>query len=80
MLTCQEILDFLMQYLDGELPPEVKAHFEAHLAVCPPCISYMETYRVATSLCKRACAEETHSCQEVPEELVQAILAARRQQ
>jgi anti-sigma factor RsiW len=80
MLTCQEILDFLMQYLDGELPPEQLAHFERHIALCPPCLAYMDSYREAVQLSQCACAAETASCKDVPEELVHAILAAVRKQ
>jgi anti-sigma factor (TIGR02949 family) len=75
MLTCQELLDFLMQYLDGELPPEEAARFERHLSACPPCLEYMKSYRETVQLEQCVCAER---CDDVPEELIHAILAARR--
>lgn len=79
MLNCQEILCYLMKYLDGELSPEESARFEKHIAICPPCIDYMKTYKETIRLGQSVCHDETSACAEVPEELIQAILAMRRQ-
>ncbi len=76
-MTCQEILDFLMHYLDGELPPEQVVAFEEHLGECPPCVAYLKSYQEVVRLGKLACARES-LCSEVPEDLVRAILAARK--
>jgi len=32
MLSCRELVEFLMEYCDGELPPEQREYFEKHLA------------------------------------------------
>jgi anti-sigma factor RsiW len=78
-VTCREFTEFLMRYLDGELPPDERARFDAHLARCPDCRGYLRNYEEAVRLGKRACAEEHDAVgDDVPEELVQAILAARR--
>lgn len=46
MLTCKEFIeDFLADYLDGAVGPETIAELEAHLAVCRPCVAYLNTYR-----------------------------------
>jgi anti-sigma factor (TIGR02949 family) len=74
-LTCHELFDFLMAYLDGELPEAERSAFESHLAACPPCLVYLETYQDTVRLGKAACCEP--DVPEVPEELVQAILASR---
>ena len=45
-LTCKEvILDYLDEYVDGTLSPEVVEDFERHLARCPPCVAYLNTYK-----------------------------------
>ena len=45
-LTCREIiLDHLPDYLDGTLNPEKAADFERHLADCPACVAYLNTYK-----------------------------------
>ena len=75
-MTCRELNDFLLDYLEGELPERVRASFEEHLGVCEPCVRYLEEYREVVRL-GRACADD-HAPADAPEELIQAILAARR--
>ncbi len=77
MITCRELVDFLMDYSDGALAPEERAAFEKHLADCPPCVAYLKTYQQAVCLGKSVCADDDHEVHDVPEELVLAILAAR---
>lgn len=76
VVTCREVLTFLLAYLSKELPPEREQAFEAHLETCPACVSYLETYRTAVELGKAADAGEAEP--EPPAELVAAILASRR--
>lgn len=79
-LTCRECVEFLMDYLDETLEPGVRATFERHLTACPNCVRYLESYRTTTTLCKKAFGETTtDELPDVPEELVRAILAARRE-
>lgn len=73
-MNCRQCVDFLMDYLEGSLPAEEREVFERHLAHCPPCVTYLDTYRQAVQLGKEAYCSE--SC-EMPEELIKAILAAR---
>jgi len=75
-LTCRQIVDFLMDYLDGELPADASSTFEEHLAICPPCRVYLDTYEETIRLGREACADHDDPA-DAPEELIQAILAAR---
>ena len=79
-MTCRELIEFLMAYLDGELPPASRRVFDAHLAACPPCRRYLASYREAIAL-GRAAFQPDHLDEpvrdDVPEDLVRAILAAR---
>jgi anti-sigma factor RsiW len=77
-MTCREIIEFLMQYLDGELPPDQMERFHQHMGECPACVAYLDTYHDTIRLEQAACAEDDALCRGVPEELIQAILAARR--
>jgi anti-sigma factor RsiW len=78
-MTCREFIDFLADYLSGELPATQQAVFEEHLAICPDCVNYLDTYRETIRLGKAAFADpEDPVPEEVPEELVQAILSAVR--
>jgi anti-sigma factor RsiW len=79
MLTCKELIEFLWRYLDDELLPAERAEFDRHLAICPCCGAYLETYRTTVELGHLAYADPDGMVpSEVPEELVQGILAARR--
>ncbi len=80
-MTCKEFIDFLMAYLDGELEAETARVFEEHMKLCPPCVDYLESYKVTVALGRKACADEDAEVPpEVPEGLVKAILAARRKE
>lgn len=45
-LTCQEIVELVTAYLEGDLDDETARTFEDHLAVCPGCETYVEQFRV----------------------------------
>lgn len=77
-MTCREFVEFLMAYLDEELPGGQRRVFEGHLQDCPPCKTYLETYRETVELGRRVCDGEVAPPEDVPESLVRAILAARR--
>jgi anti-sigma factor RsiW len=79
-MTCREVIDFLMAYLAGELSARERGEFEQHLAECPDCSAYRESYEETIKLGKAVFTDpEALVPQDVPEELVQAILASRRQ-
>ena len=73
-MNCRECTDFLIDYLNGDLPPAQTRIFEGHLELCPPCVAYLESYRETLKLAQKCCKEETEP---LPEAIVQAILAAR---
>jgi len=79
-LTCRDFVEFLAEYLSGDLPAEQRAAFDAHLASCPSCVSYSKTYLEAMRVAKAAfgCPDGPLSA-EVPEELIQAVLKAREE-
>jgi anti-sigma factor RsiW len=78
-MNCRDIIQFLMMYLDDELPENVKACFDMHMQMCPDCVHYMQTYQKTVEITKISCQEHSHEqCAEIPEALVQAIIAARR--
>lgn len=77
-LTCRDFVAFLDDYLSGGLSSGQRAAFDAHMAQCPSCVNYSRTYLEALRVAKAAfgCPDEPLSA-DVPEELVQAVLAAR---
>lgn len=79
MLTCKELIDFLWRYVDRQLSEPERRAFDMHLSMCDSCAAYLETYLRIVGLTPRAFADpEAAVPEEVPEDLVQGILAARR--
>lgn len=78
-LTCQACADFLAEYLNGELTPEVRTSFETHLDRCRNCRAYLEQYAAVIKAGQTACERENQLASEaMPEELVRAILEATK--
>ncbi len=78
-ITCQQLIDFIAEYLSGELAPPARQDFERHLAVCGPCINYLRSYRETIRLGKAAFAEPGAPVPaDVPEDLIRAILAVTK--
>lgn len=48
--ACQEIIDLLIDFVEGELSPERQEEFQRHMCGCMPCFVYMETYRATIRL------------------------------
>ena len=44
-MNCDDCIEFLMHYLDGELAPEQRQTFEEHLGACPHCSEYLAQIR-----------------------------------
>jgi anti-sigma factor RsiW len=40
-MSCKQLVELVTDYLEGALPLDDAAHFEAHLALCPPCVEYV---------------------------------------
>ncbi len=78
MMTCRDFTEFVWAYLDGDMSPEQRFEFDAHMAVCPHCVAYLDTYRTTVQMGKQAFSDpDAPLPDDVPEDLVQAILAAR---
>lgn len=76
MITCRELISFLADYLEHELPEEKNADFEHHLAVCPSCREYLATYRETIAMAKIAVTVPELRVEDVPDDLVTAIMSS----
>jgi len=78
LITCKELIDFLMDYVDDALPADRRNEFERHLRVCPACVAYLETYRQTVRLGRMALdPADDRALETVPRRLIEAIRAAR---
>ena len=78
-MTCSEFTEFLDAFVDGDLSPAEAAEFERHLEACKHCVAYLDTYRKAMAAGKKVFDDPCDDVPpDVPEDLVQAILASRK--
>ena len=78
-MNCREFTEFLNEYLFGNLAAAERAEFDKHLAECPWCVAYLDSYQKTIELERAAFAypEDGPPPTDAPAELVQAILRAR---
>jgi len=44
-MPCRELVELITDYLEDQLSPVDRARFEAHLADCEACRTYLEQFR-----------------------------------
>jgi anti-sigma factor RsiW len=78
-VNCREFTEFLHEYLFGNLSAEERAEFDKHLAECPWCVAYLDSYQKTIQLEQAAFSAPADAPPpaDAPEELIQAILRAR---
>lgn len=77
MMTCRDLYGFLDEFLDGSLDLQTRVLFSGHLALCASCRKYLASYRTTLTVAQAAEKKDAPARNEAPEELIQAILAAR---
>ena len=77
-MTCREFTEFLADHFDGKLPKRVADEFEDHLSICPDCRTYLRNYRRTIDLARDSANDDAEIPAGVPDELVDAVLEARR--
>lgn len=56
-LDCQEALNHLYEFLDGEITPDSHDQISHHLHECGPCLQEYDVERIVKSIVARSCAE-----------------------
>lgn len=56
--TCQELAEFLTDYLEGVLTPLERASFERHIAGCRDCTLYIEQMRLTIAKTREIASDE----------------------
>jgi predicted anti-sigma-YlaC factor YlaD len=75
-LTCQELTEVLTDYLEGVMPPEDVARFEAHLGVCDGCVTYVDQMRQTIRTVRELRPEDVEAT--APDDLLAAFRAWKR--
>jgi len=71
-ISCQEVVEVVTDYIEGNLAPADAAIFEAHLKLCDGCQWYLDQMRITIAAVGRIEDDE------VPVELRDTVLAAFR--
>jgi anti-sigma factor RsiW len=79
MLTCRELDEFIVDYLDGRLSRRQRALFDMHIRLCSACSRYLQAYQCSIRLGQKVFEQPDEPVPAaVPEDLVKAILNARK--
>ena len=68
-MDCNELVELITDYIEGDLPAEDVKRLGEHLAECPGCQSYLEQMKQVIRTTGRL--EEQHIPSEAKEELLQ---------
>jgi predicted anti-sigma-YlaC factor YlaD len=49
-VACREFVELVTEHLEGTLPDEVDRAIREHLALCDPCVQYLDQIRATASL------------------------------
>lgn len=79
MRSCQQLEDFILDYLDGDLPPRQQIVFKLHLKLCRECRAYLAAYRQTIDVTKLvARSGGPRHPETMPDDLIKAIREARK--
>jgi anti-sigma factor RsiW len=57
-MNCRTTVDLLAAYVDAALSPEEEQALRAHLADCPRCVEFLESYRATGRIFRDATDDE----------------------
>ena len=75
-ITCQELTEVLTDYLEGVMPAEERARFDAHLALCEGCVHYVTQMRQTVAAVHQLRVEDVEAT--APDDLLAAFRSWRR--
>jgi len=57
-MNCKELIYLLEDYLDGTMEEQLKEELDTHIAMCEPCLNFLETYDKTRILCRQVTLDE----------------------
>jgi hypothetical protein len=58
VITCQQLIEFCLDYIEGALPQDEQVRFKHHLSRCPHCVTFFETYEKTPKVSREALETE----------------------
>ncbi|HYK03824.1 MAG TPA: zf-HC2 domain-containing protein [Thermoanaerobaculia bacterium] len=77
MITCEQLIGTLDDYVAEELPERDREDVDRHLALCDSCVAYTASYRRTIELEKSLASGDLKA--RIPEELARRIASKRRE-
>lgn len=71
-VDCRKMVDLLGDYVDDQLPVEVKSAMDGHISLCAPCLAFLKQYRFAPEQARKALLDK------VPSDLENKLLSFLR--
>jgi hypothetical protein len=68
-VDCRKLVTLLGEYVDDQLPSEVKSAVDGHMHQCAPCMAFLKQYRFAPNAARSALLHE------VPKDLETRLLS-----
>ena len=79
-LTCRQVEEFLMDYLENRLSLWTRLQFRVHIFMCPNCTKYIQEYKNTIALEKKVFQNpDEEAIGNVPDDILQAIMNLKRQ-
>jgi anti-sigma factor RsiW len=75
-ITCRQLTEVLTDYLEGVMRLEDRARFEAHLAICEGCATYVTPMRQTIATVRELRPEQVEAT--APDDLLAAFRAWKR--
>ncbi len=75
-LACRDLVEAVTDYLEGDLGPDARSRFEAHLVICSACREYVDQVRATVSAARAGGSERPVAS--VPPAVLEAFRAWRR--
>lgn len=76
-MTCHDALEFLADHFDGSLTLQQRMPLHLHLTLCRHCRNYFDSYCKTIEESRQAYTDPSLN-EELPEDVVQSILAMRK--
>jgi anti-sigma factor RsiW len=54
VISCQQLIEFCLDYVEGALPDDEQVRFRRHLSQCPDCVTFFETYQRTPDVSREA--------------------------
>ena len=58
MISCQQLIEFCLDYIEGALPQDQRSRFQQHLERCSDCVTFFETYQKTPQVSREALATQ----------------------